>query len=300
MSAVREPRSPDHPRVLLAGLEQRARRRFGQHFLTDRGVVDRIVRGARIETGDRIVEIGPGLGILTTALVETGAEITAVELDRDLAEHVRNTFPTVRLVEADATKVAWAETCPGSGYKVVANLPYNVGTTVTMQLVRRPETFRSITVMLQLEVVQRLCADPGSKTYGALSVEVQARARPTFLMLIPPDRFYPPPKVESAVVRLELYPEPQTGGVDPTRFDSVVRAAFSQRRKTVANALGASYGRDRVRAALERVGVDGALRAEQLGLDTFRSVAVALFEGDPGPAVSVDSPSASELDPERR
>lgn len=296
----RPPHDPDHPRVLLAGLEQRARRRFGQHFLTDRGVVDRIVRGARIAPGDKVVEIGPGLGILTTALVEAGAELTAVELDRDLAEHVRNTFPGVRLVEADATRVDWAEICPGSGYKVVANLPYNVGTTVTMQLLRRPEIFRSVTVMLQLEVVQRLCADAGSRTYGALSVEAQARARTTFLTLVPPDRFYPPPKVESAVVRLDLLPEPETGGVDPNRFDSVVRAAFSQRRKTVANALGASYGRDRVREVLESVGVDPGLRAEQLDVDTFRAIAGSLLSGPNASDVSIDSPSAGDPDPEQR
>jgi 16S rRNA (adenine1518-N6/adenine1519-N6)-dimethyltransferase len=270
--------TPDfsRPREVLARLEQRARRRFGQHFLTDVGVVERIVRGARVAPGERVVEIGPGLGILTAALVAAGAEVTAVELDRDLAEHVRSTFPMVRLIEGDAVKVDWAELGVGQPYKIVANLPYNVGTTLTMQLVRKPELFTSLTVMLQLEVIQRLCAEPGSKTYGALSVEVQVRARPTFLMMVPPERFHPRPKVDSAVVRLDLLPEPAVGGVSPAFFDAVVRAAFSQRRKTVLNSLGARFGRDAAREALAQAAISSELRAEQLDLDAFRRVAGAL------------------------
>ncbi|MEQ1505765.1 MAG: 16S rRNA (adenine(1518)-N(6)/adenine(1519)-N(6))-dimethyltransferase RsmA [Myxococcota bacterium] len=273
---------PLHPRVILAALEQRARRRFGQHFLVDRGVVDRIVRGARVASGDRVVEIGPGLGILTRALVEAGAALTAVEIDRDLADHLRTTFPSVTLVEGDAAKVDWGQVCPGTGWKVVANLPYNVGTTLTMQLIRRPSTFASVTVMLQREVVHRLCAEPGSRTYGALSVEAQARARVTYLMPVPPDRFHPPPKVDSAVIRLEPYPEPDLGGVPAARFDQVVRAAFSQRRKTAHNALGAVFGRDRVRDVLAELGVEPMARAEQLDLDTYRRLAARLVTGSDG------------------
>ena len=144
---------PSRPRELLAGLEQRARRRFGQHFLTDRGVVERIVRGARVAPGERVIEIGPGLGILTQALVAAGADLTAIELDRDLAEHVRTAFPTVRVIEADAARVDWGEVCGGQPVKIVANLPYNVGTTLTMQLLRKPALVRSITVMLHSGLV---------------------------------------------------------------------------------------------------------------------------------------------------
>lgn len=267
---------PTDVRRILAGLEQRARKRFGQHFLVDYGIVERIVRGARVQPGDKVVEIGPGLGVLTRALLAAGADLTAIELDRDLVAHLAETLPTVKLVSADATKVDWGELCPGGGYKVVANLPYNVGTTLAMQLVRQPNRFTSVTVMLQLEVIQRLCAEPGSKSYGALSVEVQARTVPTFLMLVPPDRFHPRPKVDSAVVRLELRPEPLVGAVSPTHFDAVVRAAFAQRRKTVQNALSASFPKDRVVAALEGAGVPPLSRAEQLDLGTFRALAERL------------------------
>ncbi len=199
-----------------------------------------------------------------------------VELDRDLAAYLAERVPGLTIHEADALRVDWAEICGGSGHKVVANLPYNVGTTVTMQLLRRPETFASVTVMLQLEVVQRMISEPGSKVYGALSVEVQVRARPTFIVSVEPGNFVPAPKVRSAVVRFDLYPEPQVGTVSPERFDAVVRAAFSQRRKTLLNALGARFGREASGIALDRVGIDRSTRAAAVGVDGYRALAAAL------------------------
>ncbi len=234
-----------------------------------------MVAGARVEAGDRVVEIGPGLGILTEALVEAQVELVAVELDRDLAAYIRERFPTVRLVEGDAARVNWAEITPGSGWKVVANLPYNVGTTVVMQLVRRPETFRSVTVMLQLEVVQRMLAEPGSKAYGALSLHVQARATPRFVLKLPPGAFHPPPKVDSAVIHLDVHERPATGEAPAERFDAVVRAAFAHRRKTLRNSLAASWGRDRADEALLGAGLDGGRRPEQLAFPEFVALAEA-------------------------
>lgn len=270
----------EHPRRLLRELEQRARKRFGQHFLADVGLVRRIVRGARVEPGDRVVEIGPGLGILTEALVEAGAEVTAVELDRDLAAFLRERHPGLRLVEGDATRVDWSEVAPGEGWKVVANLPYNVGTTLTMDLLRQPDRFRSVTVMLQLEVVERLMAGPNTRAYNALSVEAQVRATPVFLTTVEPGAFHPPPKVRSAVVRLEVLPDPATGGVPPDAFDRAVRAAFHHRRKTLANSLAAVYGRDRAARALQAAGIDPGLRAQALDLDGMRALARAIHEGE--------------------
>ena len=266
----------NEPRSLLRELEQRARRRFGQHFLTDRGVVRRMVGGARVSPGDSVVEIGPGLGILTEQLLASQVELTAVELDRDLAAYVRERFPEVRLIEGDAAKVDWDEVTPGSGWKVVANLPYNVGTTVVMQLVRRPETFASVTVMLQLEVVQRMMAEPGSKAYGALSVQVQARAQPRFVLKLPPGAFHPPPKVDSAVIHLDVHASPATGTCPAAHFDKVVRAAWSHRRKTLRNSLAASWGRERADRALADAGIEAGLRPEQVGLAGY----VALAEAD--------------------
>ena len=231
-----------HPKHILRDLEQRARKRFGQHFLHDDQLVDRIVRAARIAPGDSVVEIGPGLGILTRALIRAEADVTAIELDRDLAEYLRGVLPSVRLVEADALKLNWAEVVAeigGGRVKVVANLPYNVGTHVLMSLLRSPGSFESVSVMLQQEVVDRLMAVPGNKKWGALSVEAQVRGRPVYLLPVPPDSFHPPPKVQSGVVRFDLYDAPQCGEVEPSWFDKVVRFSFSQRRKTLRNSLGA-------------------------------------------------------------
>jgi len=268
-------RPTDDPRALLRELEQRARRRFGQHFLTDRSVVRRMVRGARLSPGDRVVEIGPGLGILTEQLLAAGADVTAVELDRDLAAYVERRFPELTLVQADAARVDWGEVCPGSGWKVVANLPYNVGTTLVMQLVRHPERFASVTVMLQLEVVQRMMASPGSKAYGALSLHLQSRVEPRFVLKLPPGAFHPPPKVHSAVVHLPLRATPAIGDADPKLFDKVVRAGFAHRRKTLRNSLAASWGREAADATLAAAGIDGGRRGEQLSLAEFVALAEA-------------------------
>lgn len=268
--------STEDPRALLKSLEQRARRRFGQHFLTSSRHADRMVRGARVGEGDRVLEVGPGLGILTSALERASAQVTAIELDRDLAEFLREHHPSLRLVEGDALAVDWAEVAPGSGWKMVANLPYNVGTHVLMRALRQPERFTSVTVMLQLEVVQRLMAEPGTKAYNALSVEAAVRGRPVFLMRLAPGAFHPPPKVHSAVVRFDLHPEPEVGPAGEAAFDRVVRASFAQRRKTIQNSLATRYGRERAGAALAEAGIEPRLRAEVLPVDAFQRLAVAL------------------------
>jgi 16S rRNA (adenine1518-N6/adenine1519-N6)-dimethyltransferase len=273
------------PRAALARLEQRARKRFGQHFLHDAATVARIVRGAEVRPGDRVVEIGPGLGILTRALLGAGASLLAVELDRDMAAFLREELPALNLVEADAMHVDWATLCPGSGWSVVSNLPYNVGTHVVMALLRQPATFRRVTVMLQREVVARLVAEPGTDAWGALSVEAQARATGRVFLEVPPHLFFPPPKVVSQVVRLDLRPEPLVGGVPPDFFDAVVRGAFTHRRKTLANSLAARFPRAIAEAALAEAAIDPGRRAETLDLSAFQRLAAAIFRRAPGAVV---------------
>ncbi len=267
----------EDPRGVLRQLEMKARKRFGQHFLTRAETVDRIVRGARIESGESVVEIGPGLGILTRALLRVGAVVTAVELDRDLAQHIRETLPEVTLLEGDATRIDWANTVE-KGSKVVANLPYNVGTGVLMQMLRSG-VFRSITVMLQKEVVDRLMAVPGGKSYGALSVEVAVRGQPVYVMTVEPGAFHPPPKVRSAVIRFDVFETPEVGDVETAFFDRVVKAAFSQRRKTLPNSMGALFPKDDVRRAMEALGIDPRARGESLTVSQFRGLAAALAPG---------------------
>ena len=271
---------PTDPKAVLTYLEQRARRRFGQHFLTRPEIVAKIVRGAGVKPGDRVVEIGPGLGILTDALLAAGAELTAVELDRDLAAWIRLSRPSVRLIEADATRVNWAETCPGSGWKVVANLPYNVGTGLVADLIRDPR-WESLTVMLQREVVDRMVAIAGSDAYGALSVHIAAYARADALFRVPAGAFHPPPKVESAILRLDRWDEPRCGPAGPEGFGRVVKAAFAQRRKTVLNSLSSMFPRDRVEAALTSAAIDPRARAETLDLAAFQRLAAALTPSTP-------------------
>ncbi len=270
------------PKALLRTLEQRARRRFGQHFLTRPDLVERMVERAGVTRGSRVVEIGPGLGILTQALVTAGAEVTAVEVDRDLAEHIRGHFSQVQLVEQDATRVDWAALCPGEGWRVVANLPYNVGTNLIVELLRHSLRFTSVTVMLQKEVVKRFLAEAGSDAYGSLSVYVQSRARGYWLFEVPPGCFYPPPKVDSVVVRLEPLPEPLVGPAGEDNFDRVVRAAFAQRRKTITNSLTTVYERDTVLQALQSVGISPTIRAEMLEIEAFRALAAALHPAGRG------------------
>ncbi len=283
------------PREILNRLETRARKRFGQHFLTRDETVDRIVRGARVEPGDRVVEIGPGLGILTRALLRAGAEVTAVELDRDLAAFLREELPQITLVEGDAAKVDWTELVE-PGTKVVANLPYNVGTTVLMQLLRSPADFSRITVMLQKEVVDRLMAAPGNRSYGALTAEAAVWGQPVYVMTVEPGAFHPPPKVRSAVIRFDRFDDaPRTGGVSDAWYRRVVRAAFARRRKTLPNSMSGAFPRQAVVEALQHEGIDPKIRGEALSVEQFKTLACALRARAEG-----DDPGTGESEPGSR
>ena len=272
-----------HPALRLQALESRAKRRFGQNFLIDQGVVGRIVRVAGVRTGDHVLEIGPGLGILTDALVRAGALVTAIELDRDLAAGIRESMPAVNLVEGDALKFDLAALMPalpdGQGWKVAANLPYNVATPILMRLL--DHGFVSAALMFQREVANRLVATPADDAFGALSVQVQVRARAECAIELPPGAFHPAPKVHSTVVRFE--PIAADFGVSAAgmavtaaHFDRVVRAGFAQRRKYVANSLESAFERPAVDAALAVAGIAPTLRAERIDLAGWRRLAGAL------------------------
>lgn len=263
------------PREILRTLEQRARRRFGQHFLTRPDVVVRIVRGAGILPGDRVVEVGPGLGMLTDELVGAGADVTAVELDRDLAAYLRESRPGLKLIEGDAGKMDLGALV-GDGGLMVANLPYNVGTGIVADTLAGTTRLRSIVVMLQREVVLRMLAEPGSEHYGALSVRVAARAEGRVVLNVPPSAFHPPPKVDSTVIRLDPRPIADFGSAGAEAFDRTVKAAFAQRRKTIQNSLTSAFDRDCVVDALAAAGIAPTLRAETLPLSAFRDLAAAL------------------------
>ncbi|MDA8094847.1 MAG: 16S rRNA (adenine(1518)-N(6)/adenine(1519)-N(6))-dimethyltransferase RsmA [Betaproteobacteria bacterium] len=241
------------------------RRRFGQHFLTDAGIIDRIVAAIAPSADDCIVEIGPGLGALTRPLLEALPRLHAVELDRDIVARLGREFPAERLLvhAADALKFDFARL--GPRFRVVGNLPYNISTPLLFHLARFADAIIDIHVMLQKEVVDRMAADPGTSDYGRLSVMLQYRFSIEKLFDVPPEAFRPPPKVDSAVVRLTPFERLPFPAKDEHLFAALVAAAFSQRRKTLRNTLKGYLGPE----ALARLGIDPQLRAENLSVEQF-------------------------------
>ncbi|MBI3779182.1 MAG: 16S rRNA (adenine(1518)-N(6)/adenine(1519)-N(6))-dimethyltransferase RsmA [Gammaproteobacteria bacterium] len=255
--------SPSHPK-----------KRFGQHFLRDRGVVARVVAALAPQPGDRVVEIGPGTGALTRELLTQMTHLDAVELDRDLIAHLESEFPRERftLHQGDALKFDFCELAPGGGrLRLVGNLPYNISTPLLFHLLDQAHCVRDMLFMLQKEVVQRLAAAPGGKDYGRLSVMIQYRCAVEKLFDVAPGAFTPPPKVDSAVVRLTPHRAPPVAVNDPERFALLVRAAFASRRKTLRNNLkGLLPAGDMI-----ALGIDPTRRAETLSLAEFAALSNA-------------------------
>jgi len=236
----------------LHASSHRPRKRFGQHFLHDPGVVRRIVAAIAPAADDFIVEIGPGEGVLTRPLAARAGRLEAVEIDRDLAAALA--AEGIKVHVADALEFDFGRLAPGA--RIVGNLPYNISTPLLFHLARYAERLRDLHFMLQREVVERMVAQPSTPAYGRLSVMLQARFRMQKLFRVAAGAFRPPPRVESAVVRLVPLAEPLDR--EAPRFAEVVRRAFSARRKTLRNALGLPA------AEFEALGIDPRLRPENL------------------------------------
>lgn len=231
---------PDRPdRGAGAGDSHRARKRFGQHFLADPGVIDEIVRGIDPRQGQPLVEIGPGLGALTNPVVERSGQLTVIELDRDLAARLRKR-PELAVVESDVLKVDFAALADQAGHplRVIGNLPYNISTPILFHLLPFASRVQDQHFMLQKEVVDRMVAEPGNKDFGRLSVMLQWRYDMESIVDVPPEAFDPPPKVDSAVVRMTPRPADAHGDLDVALLGQIVTVAFSQRRKILRNTLG--------------------------------------------------------------
>jgi len=248
------------------------RKRFGQHFLQDPHYLSRIVEAIDPRPGDALVEIGPGEGALTRPLLERLPRFAAIEIDRDLAAGLESEFPPGRLqvIVADALDFDFGTLPPN--LRVVGNLPYNVSTPLLFHLAGFAERVRDMHFMLQLEVVDRMAASHSTPEYGRLSVMLQRRFRIERLFKVPPGAFRPPPKVESAVVRLTPLPAGQLAPVDPKLFAAVVTRAFGARRKTLRNALGSLIDA----AGLERLGIDPRLRPENLAPADYIRIAISI------------------------
>ncbi len=217
-----------------------ARKRFGQHFLTDSGIIDTIARGINPRPGEALVEIGPGLGALTDPVVARCEHLTVVELDRDLAARLRKR-PELNVIESDVLQVNFKAVSEqlGRPLRVIGNLPYNISTPILFHLLPFAEVVVDQHFMLQKEVVDRMVATPGNKDYSRLSVMLQWRYDMESIIDVPPESFDPPPKVDSAVVRMVPLPAAQVAHVDAKRLGQLVTVAFSQRRKILRHTLGA-------------------------------------------------------------
>ena len=240
------------------------RPRLGQHFLTDASVIQEIISTAAPRPGEHFVEIGPGRGALTGPLLAAGAVVHAVEIDPALAQGLRESFPDERLTvhQADALEFDY----PGlgvPGLRLIGNLPYYLSTPLLFRLLESAAGFRDMTVMLQREVAERLCAPPGSRRYGRLSVTAAARCRAQPCFSVAPGAFQPPPRVHSMVVRLT--PDSRYRMRHADTFERIVRQAFSQRRKTIANALRGLADKEQIAAS----GIDPAIRAEQIDVQAY-------------------------------
>jgi 16S rRNA (adenine1518-N6/adenine1519-N6)-dimethyltransferase len=248
------------------------RKRFGQNFLHDSTVIQHILSSIRPKPGDHWVEIGPGQGALTEPLLQTGVRLDIVELDRDLVGLLDNKFsrrPNLTVYSADALKFDFkALAGDGEKLRIIGNLPYNISTPLMFHLLETAECIEDMHFMLQKEVVERICAAPGSKQYGRLGIMMQYYCAPEWLFDVPPESFDPVPKVMSAVVKLTPYSTPPVRVNNVAKFNEVVTHAFSQRRKTIRNSLKKLISE----AQWADLAIDPGMRAENLSLADYARI----------------------------
>ena len=255
-------------------------KKFGQNFLIDTHVLDKIIRSAEITKEDFVLEIGPGIGTMTQYLAQAAGQVTAVEIDRALIpilEDTLNGYDNVTIINEDVLKLDLQklaeEKNDGKPIKVVANLPYYITTPIIMGLFENHVPIETITVMVQKEVADRMQVGPGTKDYGALSLAVQYYARPYIVANVPPNCFMPRPKVGSAVIQLTRHEHPPVQVKDEKLLFAVIRASFNQRRKTLVNGLsnaaGLPFDKDDVKQALKTMGLSDTIRGEVLTLGQF-------------------------------
>lgn len=249
--------------------QHQARKRFGQNFLTDPGIISRIVHCIHPSPKDHIVEIGPGMGALTGPLLAHNPQLEVIELDRDLIPKLRTQFfryPELRIHQEDALRFDFSRLASAEQpLRIVGNLPYNISTPLIFHLLSFPSLIADMHFMLQKEVVERMAAGPGSKSYGRLSIMCQYHCEVEFLFEVPPGSFQPAPKVDSAIVRLTPYAQPPVPAQNPEVLDQVVKTAFGQRRKTLRNALKSMVDTE----LWDKLGLDSQLRPESLGLKDY-------------------------------
>ena len=269
----------DVTKHILKTFDIRMSKKLGQNFLIDESVVRGIVDAAGVSQSDTVLEIGPGIGTLTQGLAQTGAQVVAVELDGRLIDVLAKTlegYENVRVIHGDILKINITDEVPAAPFKVVANLPYYITTPIIMGLLEARLPVSTLVTMVQKEVAVRMVARPGNKDYGALSVAVQYFTQPQIMFEVPPASFIPSPAVDSAVIRCIVRDKPPVVAADEKMFFRVVKAAFSQRRKTLNNALKTmGMPVEEIQQALEIAKVEGSRRGETLSLEEFAAIANA-------------------------
>ena len=264
-------------------------KKFGQNFLIDTHVLEKIISAANITKADMVLEIGPGIGTMTQYLAEAAGKVIAVEIDRNLIPILGETlgsYENVTVINEDVMKLDIAELAErengGRPIKVVANLPYYITTPIIMGLFEKHVPLESITVMVQKEVAERMQTGPGNKDYGALSLAVQYYAEPYIVANVPPNCFMPRPKVGSAVIRLTCHEKPPVEVRDEKLMFDIIRASFNQRRKTLVNGLHNSpvldFSKEEILQAVESLGKGAGVRGEALSLEDFAALSNALSE----------------------
>ncbi|MEZ7539907.1 16S rRNA (adenine(1518)-N(6)/adenine(1519)-N(6))-dimethyltransferase RsmA [Veillonella rogosae] len=271
--------SPEVVHYICKRFDIKMSKKLGQNFLIKRGIVDEIVHAAELTPGEPVLEVGPGIGTLTQGLAQSGADVTAIELDRRLLEVLDTTlasYDNVRIVHGDVLKLDVPTIMNHKPFKVVANLPYYITTPIIMSLLESKLPIERLVVMVQKEVALRMVAQPGTKDYGALSVAVQYYTEPDIVLDVPPKSFLPAPAVTSSVIRCVLRDKPPVDVIDEKLFFRVVKAGFAQRRKTFANTMKTTgLSKDRIEELLAKANIDGQRRGETFTLQEFADVANA-------------------------
>lgn len=271
--------SPEVVHYICKRFDIKMSKKLGQNFLIKRGIVDEIVHAAEITVGEPVLEVGPGIGTLTQGLAQSGADVTAIELDRRLLEVLDTTlasYDNVRIIHGDVLKLDVPTIMNHKPFKVVANLPYYITTPIIMSLLESKLPIERLVVMVQKEVALRMIAKPGTKDYGALSVAVQYYTEPDIVLDVPPKSFLPAPAVTSSVIRCVLRDKPPVDVIDEKLFFRVVKAGFAQRRKTFSNTMKTTgLTRARIEELLAKANIDGQRRGETFTLQEFADVANA-------------------------
>ncbi|WP_295815607.1 16S rRNA (adenine(1518)-N(6)/adenine(1519)-N(6))-dimethyltransferase RsmA [uncultured Veillonella sp.] len=271
--------SPEVVHYICKRFDIKMSKKLGQNFLIKRGIVDEIVHAAELTVGEPVLEVGPGIGTLTQGLAQSGADVTAIELDRRLLEVLDTTlasYDNVRIIHGDVLKLDLPTIMNQKPFKVVANLPYYITTPIIMSLLESKLPIERLVVMVQKEVALRMVAKPGTKDYGALSVAVQYYTEPDIVLDVPPKSFLPAPAVTSSVIRCVLRDKPPVDVIDEKLFFRVVKAGFAQRRKTFANTMRTTgLSKEQIDDILVKANIDGQRRGETFSLQEFADVANA-------------------------